>query len=183
MIHSLAYYGNPVLRKVAEPVTDFGPELARLAAEMVDTMRHERGIGLAAPQIGLSLRLFVMEIPADMDEDDEGRRLHPFLDGPLLVVNPEIDELSDDVSVAEEGCLSIPEVRGNVERPWSLRLRFHDPLGTPRELRLQGLAARCVQHENDHLDGVLFIDHLRSVKRLAIKGKLRKIRDATRKNP
>jgi peptide deformylase len=177
MILNLTYFGNPILRERASEVTDFGPAMARLGRDMIETMHVEAGIGLAGPQVGISQRIFVMEIPVDMDTEEDGTRLNPKLNGPLVVVNPQLDDFSDDVSVVEEGCLSIPEVRGNVERPWALRLRFQDVVGAPQELRLQGLAARCVQHETDHLDGVLFIDHLSAVKRLALKGRLRRIKE------
>jgi peptide deformylase len=178
MALELVYYGNPLLRAVAEPYAEFTPALSRLAEEMVDAMHRERGIGLAGPQIGQGKRIFVMEIPVDMDKDEEtGERLNPELKGPLVVINPEILDPSDEEDVYEEGCLSIPGVNGNVTRPFAVRLRFQDLQGKPQELNLRGLAARCAQHENDHLNGKLFIDYLSPVKRLAIKGKLRRIKD------
>jgi peptide deformylase len=177
MILPLSYYGQPVLRKPAEPVTVFDEELKTLAQDMIQTMHAESGIGLAGPQIGKSLRIFVMEIPPDMDQDDQGNRANPFLNGPLVVVNPRISNLASKTDVMEEGCLSIPEIRGNVTRPLSLTLDFQGVDGKPQTLNLSHLAARCVLHENDHLDGVLFLDHLSQVKRLAIKGKLRKLKE------
>lgn len=175
---SLCYYGNPILRKTAEPITDFDDDLAQLAKDMVNSMHAEAGIGLAGPQIGVSKRIFVMEVPQDMDLDESGRPLNPGLAGPLVAVNPEIEILEGDVEEMEEGCLSIPDVRGRVERPFSIRLSFQNVAGDPQTLELHGLAARCAQHEFDHLNGVLFIDHLGSVKRVAIKGKLKKIKQA-----
>ncbi|MCC5843824.1 MAG: peptide deformylase [Verrucomicrobia bacterium] len=177
MILPLSYYGQPVLRKPAEPVTIFDDNLRKLADDMIDTMHAESGIGLAGPQIGQSLRIFVMEIPPDMDQDDEGNRANPFLNGPLVVINPQIRNLAPKTEVMEEGCLSIPDIRGNVSRPLSLTLDYQDLDGKPLTLNLSFLAARCALHENDHLDGVLFLDHLSQVKRLAIKGKLRKLKE------
>jgi len=175
----MRYYGDPVLRRKAEPVETFDEDLKTLADAMVDTMRDESGIGLAGPQIGDSRRIFVMEIPADMDVDGSGARLNPELDGPMAVVNPEFVECSEEQDEVEEGCLSIPDVRGRVVRPVSVRMRFRTVEGEEREMELHGLAARCAQHETDHLDGVLFVDHLGSVKKMAIKGKLKKLKEKT----
>jgi len=173
---NLCYYGNPILRQSAQPVTVFDAELKKLSADMVDTMRAEAGIGLAGPQIGKSLRIFVMEIPPDMDEEEPGQRLNPSLNGPLVAVNPEIQAREEEQDELEEGCLSIPEVRGRVERPTDIVLRYQTVTGEEKRLPLTGLAARCAQHELDHLNGVLFIDHLGSVKKMAVKGKLKKIK-------
>lgn len=174
MILPLCYYGNPVLRETAEPVTEFGPELKQLASDMVETMRDEAGIGLAGPQVGVRKRIFVMEIPADMDDEANP---NPQVDYPLTVVNPGILDPSDLEEEMEEGCLSIPDVRGKVVRPESIRMGFQTLEGEHKELYLSGLAARCAQHETDHLNGVLFVDYLGSVKKMAIKGKLRKIKE------
>ncbi len=174
----LVYYGDPLLRAVATPYAEFTPDLAKLAKDMIEAMRREKGIGLAGPQIGVGKRIFVMEIPVDMDKDEQtGERLNPTLEGPLVVVNPELLDPTDEEDVYEEGCLSIPTVNGNVTRPFGIRLRFQDVRGNACELTLRGLAARCAQHENDHLEGKLFIDYLTPVKRFAIKGKLRRIKD------
>ena len=176
MILPLSYYGSPILRQKVAPVTAFDGELARLAKDMVETMHAEAGIGLAGPQVGKDLRIFVMEIPPDMDVDETGRPLNPEFTGPLVAVNPEIVPEEDDEEEMEEGCLSIPDVRGRVERPMRIRLSYQTVQGEAKTLELTGLAARCAQHELDHLNGVLFIDYLGSVKRMAIKGKLKKIR-------
>jgi len=172
----LAYYGNPVLRAKTAAVETFDDELARLADDMVETMRAEAGVGLAGPQVGCSRRIFVMEIPPEADLDGNGARLNPQLAGPLVVVNPELELDESEIEEMEEGCLSIPEVRGRVERSLSLKMTFQTVKGEARSLHLTGLAARCAQHEFDHLNGVLFIDLLGSVKKMAIKGKLKKIK-------
>lgn len=176
MTLSLCYYGNPILRKKAEPVTEFDEDLARLAAEMVTAMHAEAGIGLAGPQIGISKRIFVMEVPQEMDLDETGQPHNPDLKGALVAVNPELTVMEGEIEEMEEGCLSIPDVRGRVERPFRIQMTYQTVTGESQSLELNGLAARCAQHENDHLNGVLFIDHLGSVKRMAIKGKLKKIK-------
>lgn len=175
----LVYYGDPGLRRQAEPVSDFDDKLLALSRDMVETMHAESGIGLAGPQIGVSRRIFVMEIPAELDEDEQGTRMNPDLEGPLVVINPELSSLTPEKEEMEEGCLSIPDVRGKVRRPVSVTLRFQDVEGKRREMRLHHLAARCALHETDHLNGVLFVDLLSQVKRVAIKGKLRKLKDQT----
>lgn len=176
MILPLSYYGSTILREKVEPITEFDSTLTQLATDMVETMHAEAGIGLAGPQVGKNLRIFVMEIPVDMDVDEKGRRQNSFLNGPLVVINPEVEEVGDLVEEAEEGCLSIPDVRGVVERPYQVRMRYQDVKGKAHEVMLSGLAARCAQHENDHLNGVLFIDYLGSVKKMAITGKLKKLK-------
>lgn len=173
----LSYYGAPELREPAASVAAFDDDLRALARDMVETMRAESGIGLAGPQVDKPRRIFVMEIPEDMDVDAEGRRANPELDGPLVVVNPELVDFSRETGEMEEGCLSIPGIRGKVRRPVSVTLRFQDEAGGRREMRLHHLAARCAMHETDHLDGVLFVDRLSQVKRIAIKGKLRKLKE------
>ncbi len=177
MILSLTYFGNPRLRERAVEISEFDDQLAKLASDMIETMHAEQGIGLAGPQVDVGKRIFVMEIPQDMDEDQDGQPLNPQLSGPLVVINPKIETHDEEESEAEEGCLSIPDVRGRVTRPWALSLEYQDLSGASHTLELQGLAARCVLHENDHLDGKLFLDYLSSVKRMAIKGKLKRIKE------
>jgi peptide deformylase len=157
-------------------VTEFDADLSSLSKEMIETMRAESGIGLAGPQIGQRMRIFVMEIPPEMDADETGRRLNPFLKGPLVVINPDIEILDDEQDEMEEGCLSIPDVRGKVERPFRIRMTYQTVSGGTVTQELQGLAARCAQHEMDHLNGILFIDYLGPVKKRTIKGKLKKIK-------
>ena len=179
MILPLSFYGSPILRENVQPIASFDESITCLASDMVDTMHAESGIGLAGPQVGQNRRIFVMEIPVELDLDEHGRRLNPFLNGPLVVLNPEIEEVGDLAEEAEEGCLSIPDVRGMVERPYQVRMRYQDLKGGAHEIMLSGLAARCAQHENDHLNGILFVDYLGSVKKMAIKGKLKKLKAQT----
>ena len=143
--------GDPVLRTVAEPVTDFGPELRRLVADMMETMEDVDGAGLAAPQIGVGLRVFTYQV--------DGQRGH--------VVNPELELSEDYQDDAVEGCLSIPGVAFPVRRRRTASVRGVDADGQPVAFDAEGLLARCVQHETDHLDGVLFPDRLEGEDRKA----------------
>ncbi|MDT8369958.1 MAG: peptide deformylase [Longimicrobiales bacterium] len=147
--------GDPVLRQEAEPVEVFDAALVELAREMFETMYAAEGVGLAAPQIGISRRIFVID--ARDPDDPEGAR--------HVVVNPEILELSKETEKAPEGCLSIPGIEEVVERPGRVRLRACDEFGTPFELESTGLLGRALQHETDHLDGILFLDRLTPLKR------------------
>lgn len=152
-------YGDPVLRRRAEPVGEITPEIRRLVEDMVDTMYDEVGIGLAAPQVGVSLRLIVVG-----DEGGQGVR---------ALVNPVLVDQGGRAT-AEEGCLSIPGVFAQVTRADWVRVEAHDLEGRPLRVEGRGLLARVLQHEMDHLDGVLFIDRLDPVTRDRIKRKIRK---------
>jgi peptide deformylase len=156
--------GSEVLRKKAEDVPAPGPELDRLVADMLETMYDARGIGLAAPQVGLSQRLIVI----DLKEDDSE---------PMALLNPTILELGGDKDRVEEGCLSIPGVAATVERPVTCVVDALDAKGQPVRIEAEGLLARCLQHEIDHLDGVLFIDRISPIKRKMLLAKYRKLAD------
>lgn len=170
-------YGDPVLRAKAEPVREFGATLETLTQRMVITMRAERGIGLAAPQVGLALQLFVI----NTGHDDE-----PFeLDGklitqpkevmPLIFANADVRILPGEAERMEEGCLSFPGVRGDVPRIERVVVDFRDVKGAPRTLVATGLLARCIQHEHDHCQGVLFIDRMVPAHRLRVETKVRRL--------
>jgi peptide deformylase len=156
---SVRKYGDPVLRRRAKPVEAVTPDIKRMIADMVDTMYDEVGLGLAAPQVGISLRLMVVG-------DDEGREAR-------ALINPVIAEQGGEI-VAEEGCLSIPGVFAPVRRAEWVRLEAQDDAGRPVSITARGLRARVFQHEMDHLDGVLFIDRLDPVTRDRIKRRIRK---------
>ena len=143
--------GDPVLREETSPVQQITDELRALAKDMFDTMYLAKGIGLAAPQVGRSERLAVVDVN----------------DNPLVIINPEIIELDSKTAKAEEGCLSIPDVYGDVERPNRVRVRALDLEGKSFEVEADDLLARCLQHEIDHLHGKLFIDYLSVLKRRA----------------
>lgn len=169
----LTYYGDPILRKKCQPVEKITDEIKKLVADMVDTMEAANGIGLAAPQIGRSLRVFVTCVPIE-DESAEGE----YLQGELRVfINPEILEVSEEMSEISEGCLSIPTINGYVERPYSIKVKAMDLEGNPFVMEAFGLDAHCILHENDHINGVLFIDRIRGKERKAIEDKLRKVKE------
>lgn len=152
-------YGDPALRRRARPVDEVTPEIKRMITDMVDTMYDEVGLGLAAPQVGISLRLMVVA-----DDEDRGVR---------ALINPVIAEQGGEI-VAEEGCLSIPGVFAPVKRAEWVRLEAQDEQGRPVSITARDLRARVFQHEMDHLDGVLFIDRLDPVTRDRIKRRIRK---------
>ena len=155
---SVRRYGDPILRQKADPVAEVTPEVQRIVADMVETMYHQVGIGLAAPQVGISIRLILV---------DDGSR------GPRALVNPTIVERRGSIR-GEEGCLSIPGIFGEVERSEWVRVEAKDAEGQLIAFEARGLQARVIQHEMDHLDGVLFIDRLPPVTRDRIKKKIQK---------
>jgi peptide deformylase len=154
---------DPILRQTARPIERVDADLRRLIDDMLATMYDAPGIGLAAPQIGISRRLIVMD-PA---KEDQPRT-------PMVMLNPEILDRSEELRVHEEGCLSIPEFTADVERPAGTRVAYIDPEGKKQEAELEGIWSTLVQHEIDHLNGVLFIDYLSRLKRDMVVKKFRK---------
>lgn len=146
---------DPVLRKVAEPIAAVDERIRALAEDMLETMYDAPGIGLAAPQIGILERLIVCDVATGEDEEP----------APMVLVNPVIEAASEETKVYEEGCLSIPEYTEEVTRPAAVRVAYLDRDGAPQVVEADGLLAVCLQHEIDHLNGVLFIDHLSRLKR------------------
>lgn len=142
------------LRQASQPVKKVDADIKRLIADMFETMYDAPGIGLAAIQIGEPKRIVTM----DLARKEEER-------APRVFINPEIVERSDEISVYEEGCLSIPDIHEEVERPARVRVRYLDESGKVQEVAADGLLATCIQHEIDHLDGTLFIDHISKLKR------------------
>jgi len=157
------HYPDPVLKQKAAPITSFDAELHQLAGNMLDTMYAAPGVGLAAPQVGISRRLIVLDC-----SPKEGERQ------PLVAVNPEIVSREGECC-EEEGCLSVPEYYAKVVRSEQVRVRFQDLEGTSREIEASGLWAICFQHEIDHLDGLLFVDRLSPLKRSLFRKKYQKI--------
>ncbi|MGI8723801.1 MAG: peptide deformylase [Methyloceanibacter sp.] len=145
---------EPILRRQAAPVERVDEPLRRLIDDMLATMYDAPGVGLAAPQIGISRRLIVMDPTKDEDEK-----------APLVMVNPKLLERSDELRLHEEGCLSIPDFTAEIERPARVRIAFIDKEGKAQETELEGIWATVVQHEIDHLEGLLFIDYLSRLKR------------------
>ncbi|MCU0448356.1 MAG: peptide deformylase [Bernardetiaceae bacterium] len=166
MIYPIVAYGDPVLRKMARPV-EKGTDLTELVANMLETMHNADGVGLAAPQIGLDLRLFVVDGSGTEDEV-----LKPFKQ---VFVNPQILDQAGDPWGYEEGCLSLPGIREEVKRQAKLRIRFFDEHWQEYEAEFDGLRARVIQHEYDHIEGKLFIDHLSPLRRRLLNGKLNDI--------
>jgi peptide deformylase len=156
-------YGNRVLRGKGKHVEEFGPELKALFERMERTMIASRGVGLAAPQVGVSRQIAIMN-----PEPEDGTKL-------IKMINPRIVAASDETVKIEEGCLSVPGIRGEVERPARVTVVYQDESGAEHTLEAEGLLARIVQHELDHLNGVLFIDRLSFAKRSLIKAKLKNL--------
>lgn len=146
---------DPVLRKVAEPVGTVDERIRALADDMLETMYDAPGIGLAAPQVGILERLIVCDVATDEEAEP----------APMVLINPVIEASSEETRVYEEGCLSIPDFLEEVTRPAAVRVTYLDRDGMPQVVDAEGLLAVCLQHEIDHLNGVLFIDHISRLKR------------------
>jgi peptide deformylase len=159
----LRYLGDPVLREMAEPVAEVTDELRRLIEDMFDTMYAEEGVGLAAPQVGVRQRVIVVD-PREPDVI------------PFALINPEITEFSEYVERGEEGCLSIPGLKEIVERPAAVRVEGLNRDGERVSMESDGLLARILQHEVDHLDGILFVDRVSPLKRKLLLSKWQKVR-------
>ena len=176
MVLPIIAYGDPVLRKVATDISPDYPNLNTLIANMYDTMNYAYGVGLTAPQIGLPIRLFVVDTAPFADDDDLTEDERTFLSNfKKTFINAKITEETGDKWLFNEGCLSIPGVREDVSRQKQITIEFVDEQFTPQRLTLTGLAARVVQHEYDHIEGILFTDKLSSFKKQLIKGKLTNI--------
>ena len=161
---------DPRLRVTCDPVESVDDGIVRLMEDMLDTMYLAPGIGLAAPQVGVTKRVLVVDVsPKDGPRD------------PIFMANPEILWRSDELAVYEEGCLSLPEQYADVERPVRIRVRYLDRTNAVREREAEDLLATCIQHEMDHLDGILFVDHISSLKRGIILRKLAKTKRAEAK--
>jgi len=164
MIYPIVVYGDPVLKERAIEIEKDTVDILQVSEDMFETMKNASGIGLAAPQIGLSIRMFVVDGSGTEDED--------MMDFKRIFINPQIVEVSDGDWVYEEGCLSIPHIREDVTRPNTVKIKYLDENLDEHEEVYEGLKARIIQHEYDHIEGVLFIDHLTPFKRRILKGKL-----------
>lgn len=165
-IRPILIHPDPRLKKVCDPIASVTDEMKKLADDMLSTMYDAPGIGLAAPQVGILQRLIVLDC-----EKDDG--VDP---APIVMFNPEIIQESESRSVYDEGCLSIPDQYAEVERPAEVAVRWIDRDGETREAEFDGLWATCVQHEIDHLEGTLFIDYLKPLKRQMITRKMQKLK-------
>ncbi|WP_299936929.1 peptide deformylase [uncultured Pelagimonas sp.] len=166
MKRPILIHPDPRLKKLCDPVADSSDELRKLADDMLETMYDAPGIGLAAPQIGILQRLIVLDC---VKEEDGPPR-------PLVMFNPEVVASSDEINVYEEGCLSIPDQYAEVTRPKMVEVQWMDQHGNAQSEEFDGLWATCVQHEIDHLNGKLFIDYLKPLKRQMITRKMQKLK-------
>ena len=156
-------FGCPTLRKKAAPIRDLTDDVRQLVEDMFETMYEAEGVGLAAQQVGFTGRLLVMDVrPRDP------------MSGPLVFINPEI-LWTEGECIGEEGCLSLPEIVGDVKRPAQVQVRARNEKGSVFEMTLNGIAAKALQHEIDHLDGVLILEHFNAIKRNLLRGQLRKL--------
>ena len=165
-LRPILIHPDPRLKAMCDPVTDIDGTLVETAEAMLRSMYEAPGIGLAAPQVGITKRFLVMDCAKDDDEEPR----------PLVLINPEVIWTSDDRNTYEEGCLSIPDVFAEVERPASVGVRWTGMDQTEHEEEFDGLWATCVQHEIDHLNGKLFIDYLKPLKRQMITRKMQKLK-------
>jgi peptide deformylase len=170
-VRPIVTYNDPVLKQVAKPVTKNTPNLDTFIQDMFDTMSHAKGLGLAAPQVGRSIRLFVID--ADGLDDETPSESTPI--GRRVILNPEILSESEDLVTFEEGCLSLPDLRDQVSRPSDVTVRFQDASFETHEMSLRGWTARVFLHEMDHLEGILFIDRISAFKRALHNAKLASI--------
>jgi peptide deformylase len=185
MVLPIVHYNSPILRKKGVKVVTFDAALAKLAADMVDTMHHAEGIGLAAQQIGQAIQLCVLDLRETQSEFDweyDGIRPPLELFMPLIVVNPEVVTVPEPTTSYEEGCLSFPGIRGDVVRPDEVTVKFQDVDGLPHKLHCNGLLARCVLHEYDHLQGILFIERMAKDVLTVIDPELKALKKQTRES-
>lgn len=185
MVLKIVQFNEPILRKKGAKITTFNAALAELAENMVETMHDAEGIGLAAQQIGQSIQLCVVDLrPVDskFDWEYDGARPPLELFMPLALANPEVTIVPEPTTVYEEGCLSFPQIRGDVVRPDRITVKFKDVSGHGHVLTCTGLLSRCIQHEVDHLNGVLYIDHMDKDTLASIDPELKALKKRTRES-
>jgi len=174
MVYPIYVYGMPVLRKVAKDIDEDYPDLENLINDMLETMFEAEGLGLAAPQIGLPIRLIVIDgSRMDADDDDEERR--ELSDFKKILINPHIEEETGEEWEFNEGCLSIPGIREDVKRQPELLLRYQDENFEQHEEKFEGVKARVIQHEMDHVNGILFTDRISPLRKRLLNSKLKAI--------
>ena len=179
----ITQYGENVLHQKGKAVESFDTELSQLSTDMLEAMHQVQGIGLAAQQVGKAIRFCVVDVPDHPDYPMacilDGKPLSPSLLMPLSLANPEVSALPSDEYYYEEGCLSFPEIRGDVARPERILVRYQDLDGAQHELECDGLLARCIQHEADHLDGILFIERMEKEVYAEIKSEVKALKKKT----
>jgi peptide deformylase len=184
MILRILRYGDPVLRVNGKPVENIDDRIRELAANMIETMHDAHGVGLAAQQVGEPLQLTVLDISAVEDRPStvklNGNEVDPKSAMPLALINPEV-ELIGQSEVGVEGCLSFPEITGEIERAPTVRVRAQNLEGDTIEIEASGFLARAIQHEHDHLHGILFIDRMNSAAKAALSSRLRRLQKETKR--
>lgn len=180
----IVQYGDPVLRAKGAQIASFDEQLGQLVDEMVDTMHDANGVGLAAQQVGKALQLTVLDVSQVEDRPSTMRRNGLEVDiadnMPLVLINPEVT-MGDEVDVGTEGCLSFPEIIGDIERAKSIKVRAQDLVGDVLEFEITGFLARAIQHEVDHLNGILFIDRMSSAAKIGLSSKLKRLQKETQR--
>jgi len=169
MKYPITVYGDPLLRRIAKEIKQDNPKLKEIIENMWETMYHSDGVGLAAPQVGKSIRLFVIDATSAAEEEPE------LEDFKKVFINAEIIETTGEEWVMNEGCLSLPEIREDVSRPDEVTIRYFDEDFVEHEETYRGFAGRVIQHEYDHLEGKLFVDYLAPLRKRLLKGKLQNI--------
>jgi peptide deformylase len=184
MILPILQYGDPILRTQGKRIEEIDDAVRELAANMLETMHAANGVGLAAQQIGEPLQLTVLDVSAVEDRPStlkvNGSEVDPKSVMPLVLINPEI-ELRAESETGIEGCLSFPEITGEIERAQLVIVRAQNSQGEPIELEAGGFLARAIQHEHDHLNGILFIDRMRSAAKAALSSRLKKLQKESRR--
>ena len=184
MILPILQYGDPILRAQGKPIEEIDDRIRELAANMIETMHAAHGVGLAAQQIGEALQLTVLDISAVEDRPStlksDGKDADPNSAMPLVLINPEI-ELHGETEVGVEGCLSFPEITGDIERAHCVMVRAQNLEGITIQIGAGGFLARAIQHEHDHLNGILFIDRMRSAAKAALSSRLRRLQRETKR--
>jgi peptide deformylase len=184
MILPILEYGDPILRAKGKPIENIEDRIRELAANMIETMHAANGVGLAAQQVGEALQLTVLDVSLVEDRPStlkvDGKEVDPKAAMPLVLINPEI-ELLGATEVGVEGCLSFPEITGDIERATSVIVRAQTVEGSTTEIEATGFLARAIQHEGDHLNGILFIDRMNSAAKAALSSRLKRLQKETRR--
>jgi peptide deformylase len=184
MILPILEYGDPILRAKGKPIEDIEDRIRELAANMIETMHAANGVGLAAQQVGEALQLTVLDVSLVADRPStlkvDGKEVDPKAGMPLVLINPEI-ELQGATETGVEGCLSFPEITGDIERAMSVIVHAQTLEGSTTEIEATGFLARAIQHEGDHLNGILFIDRMNSAAKVALSSRLKRLQKETRR--
>jgi peptide deformylase len=184
MILPILEYGDPILRAKGKPIENIEDRIRELATNMIETMHAANGVGLAAQQVGEALQLTVLDVSLVEDRPStlkvNGKEVDPKAAMPLVLINPEI-ELLGATEVGVEGCLSFPEITGDIERATSVIVRAQTVEGSTTEIEATGFLARAIQHEGDHLNGILFIDRMNSAAKAALSSRLKRLQKETRR--